>query len=167
LARDAFNKRKDLLAKGLSRALKKRMVKVLVWPIVLYGCETWTLLASDIARLEALEIWLCRKMEGVTWQQKIKSEVVWKMVGKSRCLIRTIRERKKNWIGHVLRGDGLPWDVLESRMLGKKPQGKPRTKMIDDLMEGLFVEMERRAEGRENWRKWVPKTCLLTKAEYL
>jgi hypothetical protein len=57
-------------------------------------------------------------------------------------------------------------DVLEGRMLGKKPQGKPRTKMIDDLMEGSFVKMKRRAEGREDWRKWVPKTCLLTKAEY-
>jgi hypothetical protein len=125
------------------------------------------LLAADIARLEALEIWLWRKKKGVTLQQKIKSEVVWKMVGESMCLIRTIRERKKNWIGHVLRGDGLLRNVLEGRMLGKKPQGKPRTKMVDDLMEGSFVEMKRRAEGRENWRKWVPKTCLLSNAEYL
>jgi len=40
LAKDAFNKRKELLTKGLSRTLKTRLVKVLVWPVVLYGCET-------------------------------------------------------------------------------------------------------------------------------
>jgi hypothetical protein len=51
-------------------------------------------------------------------------------------------------------------DVLEGRMLGKKPQGKPRTKMVDEVMEGSFVKMKRIAEGRNNWRKWVPKTCL-------
>jgi hypothetical protein len=55
VAKDAFNKTKEFLTKGLSRTLKKRMVKVLVWPNVLYGCETWTLLHDEINRLEALE----------------------------------------------------------------------------------------------------------------
>ena len=44
MAKVAFNKRKELLTKGLSMTLKKRMVKVLVWPVVLCGYETWTLL---------------------------------------------------------------------------------------------------------------------------
>ena len=39
MAEDAFNQRKELLANGLSRTIKKRMIKVLVWPVVLYGCE--------------------------------------------------------------------------------------------------------------------------------
>ena len=48
LAKEAFNKRKEFLTKGrLSRTLRKRMVKVLVWPVVLYGCETWTLLRGN------------------------------------------------------------------------------------------------------------------------
>ena len=48
MAKDVFNKRKKLLTKGSSRILKKRMVKVLVWPVVLYGCETWTLLQDEM-----------------------------------------------------------------------------------------------------------------------
>src|SRR3954468_16018075 len=58
MAKEAFNKRKELLKRGLSRTLKKRMIKVLVWPVVLYGCETWTLLQDEIDRLKALEMWL-------------------------------------------------------------------------------------------------------------
>ena len=46
--------------------------------------------------------------------------------------------KKKNWIGHVLRGNGLLRDVLEGRMLEKRPKGRPRIGMIDDLMEGSF-----------------------------
>jgi hypothetical protein len=52
LAKEAFNKRKEFLTKrGLRRTLKKRMVKVLVWPVVLYGCQTWTLQESRKKRV--------------------------------------------------------------------------------------------------------------------
>ena len=44
----------SLLTGGLSEALKKRMVKVLVWPVALYGCETWTLRKEEEGKLEAL-----------------------------------------------------------------------------------------------------------------
>jgi hypothetical protein len=68
----------------------KRMVKVLVWPIVLYGCETWTLLQDEINRLEALEAWLWRGIEKIKWMNKISTERVMEMVNEERCLIRII-----------------------------------------------------------------------------
>ena len=81
-------------------------------------------------------------------------------VKENRCLITTIYRRQKNWIGHILRGDGLLRDVMEGRMMGKRPRGRPRARVIDELMEGSCVKMKRRAEGREEWRKWGPRTCL-------
>ena len=77
LAKEAFNKRKEFLTKGgRSSTLKKRMVKVLVWPVVLYGCETWTLRKEEINRPEALEMWLWRKLEKIKWQDKISNDEV-------------------------------------------------------------------------------------------
>jgi len=61
-------------------------------------------------------------------------------------------KRKKDWIGHVVRGDNLLKRVLEGRMEGKKPRGRPRMGMIDDLNEGSYTErkggqmVERRGE---------------------
>jgi hypothetical protein len=49
--------------------------------------------------------------------------------------------------------------VLEGRMVGKKPRGRPRMGMIDDLKEGSCTEMKRRAEDRYKWRAWMPRTC--------
>jgi DNA-binding protein YbaB len=165
LAKDAFNKRKELLTRELSKTLKKRMVKVLIWPVVLYGCETWTLRSDEIDKLQALEMWIWRRLERVSWMEKITNEEVLTMVNETRCLMRTIFKRKKNWMGHVLRGEGLLRDVLEGRMLGKRPRGRPRIGMLEEIMEGSFEKMKRRAEGREEWRNWVPRTCL--RAEYL
>ena len=69
LAKDAFNKRKEFLTGGLSGTLKKRMVKVLVWPVALYGCETWTL-RNEVKGRE-LEMWLWKKLETVNWSDRI------------------------------------------------------------------------------------------------
>src|SRR6266516_5062716 len=98
MAKDAFNKRKELLTKRLSMRLKKRMVKVLVWPVVLYGCETWTLLQDEINRLQALKIWLRRGLEKISWVDRVSNEEVLTIVKEKRCLIETITKRKKNWI---------------------------------------------------------------------
>ena len=95
MAKDAFNQRKKLLTKELSRTLKKRKVKVLVWPVVLYACESWTLLKDEIDRLQALEVWLWRGLEKISWMDKIHNEGVLARVEEERCLIRTIRQKRR------------------------------------------------------------------------
>ena len=54
---------------------------------------------------------------------------------------------------------------MVGRMMGKRPRGRPRAGMVDELMKGSYVKIKRRAEEREEWRRWVPRTCL--RAEYL
>ena len=91
LAKAAFNRKKELPTKGLSRSLKKRKVKVLVGPVVLYGCESWKLRRAEIDKLEALEMWIWRQLERVCWQDRITNEEVLQMVDETRYLVRTIR----------------------------------------------------------------------------
>ena len=55
-----------------------------------------------------------------------------------RSLIKTIWDRKKNWMGHVVRGDGLMKLVLEGRMEGKRPRGRPRMGIIDDVLDETY-----------------------------
>ena len=60
-AKDAFNKRKELLSKSMNKPLKKRIVKALVWPVA-YGCETWVMKKEAMDRLEAFEMWVLEKI---------------------------------------------------------------------------------------------------------
>ena len=88
-------------------------------------------------------------------EDKISNEMVLKRAKKTRGLMKTIWQRKKNWIGHVLRGNGLLKDVLEGSVEGDKIGGRPRMKMLDDLMEDIEKEdwvIERRKE-RNNEEK--------------
>src|SRR6476619_5568183 len=70
MANDAFNKKKELLTGGVGVDLGKRLVKTLVWLVVLYGCETWTMRKKEINRLNAFEMWVWRRMGKVSWMDK-------------------------------------------------------------------------------------------------
>src|SRR6218665_188261 len=108
----------------------KRMIKTLIWSITLYCAETWTMRQVDIARLEAFEMWIWRRMERISWTEHISNEEVLTLVGEERSLISTIRARQRNWMGHLLRGDSLQREIMEGRMEGKRGRGRPRQKLL-------------------------------------
>ena len=103
MGKSAFNKRSELLRGKLSLQLKKRMVKSLIWSVTLYASETWTLRKEDIKRLEAFEMWIWRRIERINWMEHWKNVDVLLLVNEERSLNDTIRQRQKNWIGHILR----------------------------------------------------------------
>jgi hypothetical protein len=130
MAKEAFTKRKELLTRRIGRDVRKKIVKTLIWPVALYGCETWTLRKEETDRLNAFEMWIWRRMERVRYKdEKINQEVL-SQIGESRKLVHTVLRRKKNRIGHVVRHDCLMRDVIEGRMEGKRGRGRPRTGMI-------------------------------------
>ena len=70
-------------------------------------------------------------------------------MGEKRSMVETIVRRKKNWIGHIMRGDGLMKEVMEGKMEGKGGRGRKRIGMIDDLMENKqYGDLKRRTEDR-------------------
>ena len=160
-AKEAFGCRKELLTKSLKKETKIKIVRALVWTTLLYGSETWTLRKKDIKKLEALEMWIWRRMERISWTHKVTNEEVLRRVGTQRQLISVLRNRKRKWIGHVLREDGLLKEVIEGRMEGKRLPGAPRKGMLDELKlkHASYADMKKIAEDREKWRSYMPWTC--------
>jgi len=153
-AKAAFNQKKVLLTKGLNQDLKKRMIKTVIWSVLLYGCETWTLRQEEVRRLEACEMWLWRRMEKIGWTDRVTNEEVLGIVGETRSLMTTIRRRQNKWMGHILRHDGMIVEVLEGRMEGKRGRGRQRIGLIDRMKEGQpYQTLKEKAQNREEWRR--------------
>ena len=91
-------------------------------------------------------MWLWRRIEKISWTYKITNEEVLERVGTGGQLINALRNRKKSWIGHVLRGDGLLKEVIQGRMEGKRIRGRPRLGILDDLITNSYVNMKRNKE---------------------
>ena len=107
-----------------------------------------------------MEMWIWRRMERISWTEKITNEEVLRRVGKKRSMVETIVRRKKNWIGHTMRGYGLMKKVMKWKMEGKRGRGRKRIGMIDESMENeQYGDLKRRADVGQGWRVWLPGTC--------
>ena len=156
IAKDAFNKKRELLTKKLSQNLKKKVIKTIVWSTALYGAEAWALKEQDRKRLEAFEMWCWRNMEKISWRNHTTNEDVLNLVGEKRKILKVILARKKRWIGHILRGEGLVKDVMEGRTFGKKGRGRPRIMLLDDLKkDDSYQAMKSKARDRSLWRQHI------------
>ena len=149
----AFERERRTLIGKLRMELKKRFVKSFIWSVALYGSETWTIKAADKKHLEAFEMWIWKRMLKISWRDHMTNEEVLRMVEEERTLITTIRRRQKTWIGHIFIGNGLLKDIMEGKFERRRPRGRKRKSMLDDLKGGrTYQEMKRMAMNRELWR---------------
>jgi hypothetical protein len=98
--------------------LRKKLVKCYTWNIALYGAETWTLRKVDQKYLESFEMCCWRRMEMISWTDRVRNEEVLHRVKEERNILHTIKRRKANWIGHILRRNFLLKYVTEGKIEG-------------------------------------------------
>jgi len=140
LAKAAFSKNRTLFNSTLDLELRKKLVKCYVWSIALYGAETWTLRTVDQKHLESFEMWCWRRMEKISWTDHVRNEDVLLRVKEQRNVLREIRKRNANWIGHILRRNCILQRVTEGKIQGgievTGRQGRRRRKLFNDLRKG-------------------------------
>ncbi|KAJ4440155.1 hypothetical protein ANN_08293 [Periplaneta americana] len=108
---------------------------------------------SEEKQIKAFEMWMWRRMERVKWTDRIRNEAVLERVGEERMMLKLIRKRKRNWLGHWLRRNCLLKDALEGMVNGRRVRGRRTFQMIDDIkIYGSYEETKRNAENRKDWR---------------
>jgi len=153
MAKEAFNRRRNVFCGPLDKDLRKRLVECLVWSVALYGAETWTLRRNEEKRLEAFEMWVWRRMERVKWTDKVRNVDVLERVNEQRQMLKMIMKRKRNWLGHWMRRNCLMKDALEGMIHGRKIHGRRRYQLIDNIrVNGSYADTKRMAENRLEWR---------------
>ncbi|KAJ4428006.1 hypothetical protein ANN_24020 [Periplaneta americana] len=163
-----YSVEKLLSSSLLSKNLKVRIYKTVILPVVLYGCETWTLTLREEHRLRVFENKVLRKIFGAMrdevtgeWRKLHNTEL--HALYSSPDIIRNIKSRRLRWAGHVARmGESRnAYRVLVGRPEGKRPLGRPRRRWEDnikmDLREVGYDEKEwiNLAQDRDRWRAYV------------
>ena len=92
-------------------------------------------------------------MEKISWTDKVTNKDVLKKLNESKNMLNVIRQRKRKWIGHVLRNDEFLQEIFEGRMKGRPARGRKRIQLLDDLADGKdYASLKREAEDRSMWR---------------
>jgi len=86
----------------------------------------------------------------------VTNEDVWNKVNESKNMLNAIRQRKRKWIGHVLRHDKFLQEIFEGRMKGRPTRGRKGTQLLDDLADVKdYASLKREAEDKSMWRiRW-------------
>ena len=96
-----------LTSKQLSIALKVRVLGCYVFSVFSYGSEAWTLTKTMEEKINAFEMWCLRRMGGVSWKDRKTNDEVLQMMKTERNLLKTIKQRKLRYFGHVKRQNGF------------------------------------------------------------
>ena len=150
-----------------SKKLKLKIYRTIILPVVLYGCETWSLILREERRLRVFENRVLRRVFGpkrdkVTWERrKLHNEELSDLYSLSN-IVRVVKSRRR-WAGHVARmGEGRGVHrVLVGKPEGKRPLGRPRCRWEDNIkmdlqeVEGGCEDWMELAQDRDRWRALV------------
>ena len=127
IARNAFiNMSKVLTSRDISIETRKRVVKCYIWSTILYGVETWTISNSMGKKINALEMWIYRRVLRIPWTACKANKEVLRMMNTKLSLLVTAKQRKGAFFGHITRRNGLQRLLLEGKWNGKRGRGRPR-----------------------------------------
>jgi hypothetical protein len=152
----------------LSKNLKIKIYRTIILPVVLYGCETWSLTSREERRLRVFENKVLRRIFGpkrdeVTKKKKKLHNEELNNLYSSPNIVRMIKSRRMRWAGNVARmGEGgAVYRVLVGKREGRRPMGKPRRGWEDNIRMNLrevgcgCVDWMELAQDRDRWRALV------------
>ena len=167
MSKDAFQKMKPILTnRNITMATKIRVLKTYVWSVLLYGCECWTINKETEKKLESAEMWFIRRIMRISWMDKKSNESVLKDANLERSLIKTIRRRQLQFLGHNCRHKGLEYLSITGKIEGKRSRGRQRITFIESLKSWTMKNSKpstknflNLAEDRFEWKTMVANVC--------
>lgn len=99
-------------SRTLTDKLKARLIQALVWPIVTYGAEAWTLKLEQRENIEAFEMWCYRRALRISYVEHVSNDEVLSRMSQSRKLLNRVKSRKLKYFGHVVRHPSMEKDIM-------------------------------------------------------
>ena len=108
---------------------KVRLVKAMVFPVVMYGCESWTVKKAECQRIDAFKLWCWRRLLRVPWTARRSNQSILKEISPGCSLEGLMRKLKFQYFGHLMqRGDSLEKTLMLKKTEGAKRRGQKRTR---------------------------------------
>ena len=144
-----------LKSRGTTLSMKVLMVKAMVFPVVMYGCESWMVKKAECQRIDAFKLWCWRRHLRVPWTAKRSNQSILREINPDYSLEGRMLKLKHQYFGHLMWTD----DSLEKSLMPGKIEGRRRRRQrmrwldsITNTMRGKLQEMVR---DREAWHAAV------------
>ena len=129
-------------SRDITLPTKVRLVKAMVFPVVMYGCESWTVKKSERWKIDAFELWCWRRLLRVPWTARRSNQSILKKISPGCSLEGMMLKLKLQYFGHLMRRvDSLVKSLMLGRIGGRRRRGRQRMRWLNGITDSMDVSL--------------------------
>ena len=145
LGRKAMTNLDSLLkSRDITLSAKVRLAKAMVSPVVIYGCESWTIKKAEHRRIDTFELWCWRRLLRVPWTARTSSQSILKEINPKYSLEGLMLKLKLQYFGHLMeRTDSLEKTLMLGKIEGRRRRGRQRMRWLDGITDSMDMSLSK------------------------
>ena len=133
-----------LKSRDITLPTKVHLVKAMVFPVVMYGCESWTIRKAECQRIDAFEWWCWRRLLKVPWTARRSNQSIFKEISPEYSLEGLMLKLKLQYFGHLMqRTDSLEKTLMLRKIEGRRRRGQQRTRWLDGITDSMDISLSK------------------------
>ena len=131
------------------------IVKAMVFPIVMYGCKSWTKRKAEGQRIDAFELWCWRRLLRFPWTARRSNQSIRKEISPEHSLEGLMLKLKLQYLGHLMRrADSLEKTLMLGKIEGRRIKGQQKMKLLDSITNSMNMSLSKFWEIVKNRKAW-------------